>query len=218
MVNERELQKLAEVVFERLKRGENGWPLQVQLARRLGLAEAERLISEARRRVEAEGGEVNFVRTAEEVPQSTQPRQASEEPGRYWRGPIVSHVQAEMIARRTAYVFGGFGLLGFITALTKSEPDVSMFILILLLVLPSLWLWKSKSSIAAGILVGLSGLTSLLALLAGVSTLIEGGAFAFASIAVAAVWALPLWAALRAFEATRYLRKAAAPSIASAFD
>jgi hypothetical protein len=209
-MNDRELQKLREVVFERLVRDQDPATLLVQLARRLGPDQADQLIAEARRRIEVESNDPAAASTAKVI------RERRDTGGGYWLGPIRSRPQAERITRTTAGSFAGFGALALLASVSRGQLDGAGLVTSFLLVVPSAVLWKAKSVIAAGFLVGLAGLGCLSMLIFTFYGAVTTMGFEPIGLGFAVVLLIPLVAALRAFGAARFLyrEQVEAPEIA----
>lgn len=212
-MDEQQLQRLGDILFERLMCGEDSISLQAQLSAKLGPADAERLIADVRRRVEDEDANGTLEETAAAI------RHRRARRGGYWRGAIVSREQAERIARLTAYWIGGLGALVSVGALASGRPDPSAFITGLLLVVPAAALWKTKSVIAAGVLLGIAGLACLGTVVAAVYEIGTAAGFGGFFLIPVLIWIIPLLATLRAFRATRFLQRNAGQSVlAEVFD
>ena len=212
-MTEQELQRLRNVLYERLVCDEDPGPLRAQLASQLGPEEADRLMGEAHERVEQRRRQPDF----EQLVRNTRKRRYGG--GGFWRDRISSRPQAERIAKITAGWFGGFGVLVSLTAFATGRPDWSVLLSSLILIIPAGLLWKMKSAIAAGVLVGVAGLSCLSSLIMAIFTLSKGQSFGGAALVLTLVWIAGLLATLRAFGAARFLRRNAATSTdVSVFD
>lgn len=172
--------------------------LRSQLAARFGQDETALLLTEARERVEKRRDDPDFATFVEQLQKRRNPR------GKYWSGPIMSRQHAERITKTTAGWFGGVSLLGLLPSLLTGRTDTSMLIAVLLFLIAAMALWKVKSMIAAGFFVAISGFSLMMLLLLpplmGYGNL---GSLSFAGL----IWLPPLLAGLRAFKATRFLRR-----------
>jgi hypothetical protein len=81
-------------------------------------------------------------------------------PERFWRGDIETKSHAEKIVAYTAGGFSIFGVLGLLAAFTPSF-DLSRLLTALIFLVPAYSLHKSKSLVAARVLLGLSSFAFL---------------------------------------------------------
>ena len=212
-MTEQELQRLRNVLYERLVCDEDPGPLRVRLVSQLGLEQADQLMAEAYERVDQRRRQPDFERLVRDT------RKRRYGGGGFWRDRISSRPQAERIAKTTAGWFGGFGVLVSLSAFAAGRPDWSVLISSLILIVPAGLLWKVKSAIAAGVLVGVAGLSCLSSLIMAIFTLGKGQSFGGAALILTLVWVVGLLATLRAFGAARFLRRNAAVSTdVSVFD
>lgn len=207
-MDERKLRKLREVVAERLSSGEDPAVLRDQLARELPADQAEELVADARQRLEGLRRDPKFARSVKEIRRRRQADGASR-PAAKPRKPGL---------RVTAGVFGGLAVLllvsGLAASITRGRPDIAPFVSSLLLIIPSAVLWRSNSLVAAGVLVGVSGLGLLFSTIFAISSINWTG---FAAFPVAALWLILTATAVRAVLEVRVARRiaAASPTIAA---
>lgn len=185
-MDERKLEKLREVLVERLASGEEPADLRGQLMEALPADQADRLIADAGARVDAGRGDPAFARSLEEIRErrkAASGRRAPVPPGR----PGF---------RATAGVFGALGAFAVLSAVTRGRPDISTFIAGLLFVIPAVALWRSNSRIAAGVLMGVCGVGFLVGAVFAVGAIADYG---FMPFSIAAFWLILLLVAVRAF-------------------
>jgi hypothetical protein len=212
-MNEPELQKLRDILYERLVCDEDPGPLRARLVGQFAPEQADRLMAEAHERVAQRRRQPDFERLV----QDTRKRRYGR--GGFWRGRISSRPQAERIAKITAGWFGAIGVLVALSSFSSGRTDTSMLLSSLLVIVPAGFLWKAKSVVAAGVLVGIVGLSCLSSLVMAIVGLSKGESFGGAVLGLTLVWAAGLLATLRAFGAARFLRRSAAVSTdVSVFD
>ncbi len=207
-MDERKLEKLRDVVVERLSSGEDPAALREQLARELSAEQADGLIADARQRLEIGRDDPKLARSVEGIRKR---RQAGEALRPVARPPKPG-------SRVTAAVFGGLGallLVGPVIGLvTRQAVDYSPFIGGLVLLAPSVVLWRSNSLIAAGVLVAVSGLGLAASLFFAITSMDTIGLSGFP---IAALWLILTAVAVRAVLKVRAACRstAATPAIAA---
>lgn len=211
-MDERKLRKLREVVAERLSSGEDPGILRGQLARELPADEADRLVADARERLEVLRRDPKFARSVKEIRRRRQAGGTRRPPAKP-RKPGL---------RVTAGVFGGLGLLIFVGALfaaaERGRPDLATFVSAVILFAPSVVLWRSNSRVAAGALIAVSGLGLVSSTIFAIASV---NAIGFAAFPIAALWLILTATAVRAFREVRAARRVAAakpPVAAEVFD
>lgn len=206
-MDERKLQKLRDVLVERLSSGEDPTVLRDHLVREMSPDQAERLIAEARDGVDAGRGDPVFARSVDEIRKrretaaSRRPALALDKPG----------------LRVTAGVFGGIGVLLLISSISQGRPDFSPFVVGLLFAVPAAALWRSNSLIAAGGLMGVCGFGCVVSAVFAIGAM---RSFGLAPFSIVAIWLILLAVAVRAFLIVRAvrLRLVASPPLVGAFE
>ncbi|HYC97226.1 hypothetical protein [Brevundimonas sp.] len=206
-MDERKLQKLRDVLVERLSSGEDPTVLRDHLVRELSPDQAERLIAEARDRVDAGRGDPVFARSVDEI-------RKRRETGAHRRPPVALDKPS---LRVTAGMFGGIGVLLLISSISQGRPDLSPFVAGLLFAVPAAALWRSNSLIAAGALMGICGLACAASAIFAVNA---SRSFGLAPFSIVVIWLILLAVAVRAFLIVRAarLRSAASPRLAGVFE
>lgn len=184
-MDKRRLEKLRQVLAERLSSGVDSASLRDQLVREMSPDEADRLLVEASEHAAA-GPEDPGFRRREGV------RFAGQQPG----------------PRVTAGVFGAIGIIALLGALTRSIEggghDLSAYVMGLLFAVPSAVLWRSSSLVAAGCLVGLCGLALVVTIPFSVAAVSE---FGLGPLGLVGFWVILLALAVRAFLVVRADRR-----------
>ncbi len=212
-MTEQELQRLRNVIYERLVCDEDPAPLRARLVSQLGPEQADHLMADAHERLDQRRRQPGF----EQLVKDTRKRRYGS--GHYWRDRISSRPQAERIAKITAGWFGALGVLFALSAFSSGRMDPSVLLSSLILIVPCGFLWKAKSVIAAGVLVGVASLSCLSSLLFAIFTLIKGESVGAMGLILALVWIVGLLSTLRAFSAARFLRRTSVASLdVSIFD
>lgn len=208
-MDERKLRKLRAVVAERLSSGEDPAVLRGQLARELPPDQADGLIADARQRLDVGRRDPKFVRSIKDIRKRRQavgtPRPAA--------GPRKPGL------RVTAGVFGGLGVLllvaGLVGSIMRGRPDIAIFVSGLLLVVPSVALWRSDSLVAAIVLVGVSSLALASSTLFAINAM---NVIGFSGFPVASLWLILSATAVRALLEVRVARRASPVVAAEVFD
>lgn len=204
-MNETELQKLKDVLVERLSSGDDPRALQHQLAREFSSTEAARLIAEAAERLEAGREDPAFARSIEDVRKR---REAARS-----RRPLTDPSSRKL--RVTAGVFGAIGVISILGSATRGL-DLSTIIAGLLFAVPAARLWHSNSAIAAGVLMAVCGLACLGSTVFAISTMRDAG---LAPFTLSLLWLGLLAVAVRAFMIARPARRrSVATPMADVFD
>ena len=128
-----------------------------------------------------------------------------EDNGKFWRGPITTHQQAEKIVNYTA---GGYGILGALGILTAFSPTSHNNVFIgLLFGALSLGLMRAKSLLAARLLLGVSAFSVVAPFAMFVYGLTSGHQeYAWIGLFLAVIWFFPALATARACTAAKFIR------------